>query len=97
MGIPHLAHHLQPHGTKLVLSRATPGTGDQIPAIIDGPSLAYQCLYVCLSRNSSARNAIEAAPSYKELGEAAISWLEQIEQFGLKVYVPRGINITGLI
>lgn len=85
MGIPHLAQQLQPHGTKVVLAR---DILNRVPAIIDGPSLAYHCFYVCLSRRSGARNTLEATPSYRELGEAAVSWLEQIEQFGLEVYVP---------
>lgn len=90
MGIPHLAQQLQPHGTKVLLSRASTSDGSNpTPAIIDGPSLAYHCFYVCLSRQSSARNSYEALPSYKDLGEAAVSWLEQIEQYGMKVYVSR--------
>ncbi|KAL1301783.1 hypothetical protein AAFC00_005979 [Neodothiora populina] len=85
MGIPHLAHHLQPHGTKVLLPRATKPPEQQTSVIIDGPSLAYHCYHFCLAKHSNAHNSYEALPSYKELGEAAVSWLDQIEQFGLKV------------
>ena len=93
MGIPHLSHQLQPHGTKLVLARVAPDSKEQVSTIIDGPSLAYQCFYICMSRRSAARNAYEAAPSYRELGEAAVQWLQQIEQFGLQVYVRHRVHI----
>ena len=88
MGIPHLSHQLQPHGVKVVLSRTTTtDSAGQFSTIIDGPSLAYHCFHACMSRRSGARNAYEAAPSYRELGEAAVAWLEQIEHYGLRVYV----------
>lgn len=78
---------MQPHGTKIVLPQRT-GSSDQAePAIIDGPSLAYHCFYACQSRRSGARNALESIPSYRELGEAVVHWLQQIEQYGFKVYV----------
>jgi len=94
MGIPHLAHQLQSHGVKTVLPRTDPSSEDRIPTIVDGPSLAYQCFYICLSRRSAARNAFEATPSYKELGETAVLWLKQSEQFGLKVYVQTSSSFT---
>lgn len=89
MGIPHLTRHLSPHATKLLLPRQ--GKDRDFPeqisihAIIDGPSLAYHIYYLCLGGRAGARNALEAAPPYRELGEAAISWLQQVEQYGVKM------------
>ncbi|KAI5197836.1 hypothetical protein E4T38_07806 [Aureobasidium subglaciale] len=82
MGIPHLTHSLSPYGDKVVLLQ-NPAKHEN--AIIDGPSLAYHVFYVCIARRTSARNALEAAPTYQELGQAAVDWLEQIEQYGLKI------------
>lgn len=87
MGIPHLAHSLQPYGTKTVLPvvKALPDQDGDI-AIVDGPSLAYHCFYLCLSARQGARNAFEATPSYKELGDVALRCLDQLQAHGLKVY-----------
>ncbi|CAD0101252.1 unnamed protein product [Aureobasidium mustum] len=82
MGIPHLTHSLSPYGDKVVLPQH-PANHEN--AIIDGPSLAYHVFYVCIARRTSARNALEATPTYQELGQAAVNWLEQIEQYGLKI------------
>ncbi|CAD0040469.1 unnamed protein product [Aureobasidium pullulans] len=84
MGIPHLTHSLSPYGDKVVLPQ-NPANHEN--AIIDGPSLAYHVFYVCIARRTGTRNALEAAPTYQELGQAAVDWLEQIEQYGLKMYV----------
>lgn len=84
MGIPHLTRSLSPYGEKVVLPQH-PEKHEN--AIIDGPSLAYHVFYVCIARRTSARNALEATPTYQELGQAAVNWLEQIEQYGLKMYV----------
>lgn len=87
MGIPRLTGHMQPHGTKIVFPQQAASSDQAEHAIIDGPSLAYHCFYACQSRRGNARNALEATPSYRELGEAVLSWLQQIEQYGFKVYV----------
>jgi hypothetical protein len=84
MGIPHLTHSLSPYGEKIVLPQ-NPANDEN--AIIDGPSLAYHIFYVCIARRTGARNALEATPTYEELGQAAVNWLEQIEQYGLNMYV----------
>jgi len=84
MGIPHLTHSLSPYGDKVVLPQ---NPADNQNAIIDGPSLAYHVFYVCIARRAGARNALDAAPTYQELGQAAVDWLEQIETYGLKMYV----------
>ena len=84
MGIPHLTHSLSPYGDKVVLPQH-PASHQN--AIIDGPSLAYHVFSVCIARRTGARNALEATPTYQELGQAAVNWFEQIETYGLKMYV----------
>ncbi|KAI5201813.1 hypothetical protein E4T39_04983 [Aureobasidium subglaciale] len=91
MGIPHLTHSLSPYGDKVVLPQNPATHGN---AIIDGPSLAYHVFYVCVARRTGARNALEAAPTYQELGQAAVHWLEQIEQYGLKI---KAVFFDGLL
>ncbi|KAI4722750.1 hypothetical protein E4T48_00911 [Aureobasidium sp. EXF-10727] len=91
MGIPHLTHSLSPFGDKVVLPQHP---ADHENAIIDGPSLAYHIFYVCLSRRTNARNAFEATPTYQELGQAAVNFLEQIEQYGLKI---KSVFFDGLL
>ena len=50
--------------------------------IVDGPGFCYQIHQKCLSRTIAARNSFEAAPLYGELGEAAIEWLNGIQDSG---------------
>jgi len=89
MGVPHLMHHLQAYGQKIILERSTgDGQPEPVPirnAIIDGPALAYHLYSVCQSRRGAARNALDATPSYQELGSATVPWLEQLEQFGVRM------------
>jgi len=89
MGVPHLMHHLQAYGQKIILERPTGQQDQQLPTarnvIIDGPALAYHLYSVCQSRRGAARNALDAIPSYHELGHAVVPWLEQLEQFGVRM------------
>ena len=89
MGLPHLMHHLQTYGERVIFHKPVEGgrpDGDTpTQAVIDGPALAYHVYYICLSKRGGARNALEAIPSYHELGRVAVSWLDQIEQYGISV------------
>ncbi|TAQ86353.1 hypothetical protein B7494_g5328 [Chlorociboria aeruginascens] len=78
MGIPHLITHLQPYAS------SEPLQGRDM--VIDGPGLAHHVYYICLGRRSSARHCLEAAPSYKELGEVTIEWLQVLREHGKKIY-----------
>lgn len=51
--------------------------------VIDGPAFAYHVYYLCLSSRSHARRPLEAVPSYTELGETAIQWLEGLRNEGV--------------
>lgn len=68
MGIRHLTTFLRPYATAESLA------GREV--VIDGPSFAHQIYYICLSASPSARNALEAAPSYQALVDAAFAWLD---------------------
>lgn len=53
--------------------------------IIDGPSLAYHILYKLLAHKSPILNVLDATPSYKELGEGFIAFLDELQSHGAKV------------
>ncbi|KAI9642606.1 hypothetical protein NHQ30_009411 [Ciborinia camelliae] len=77
MGIPHLITFLRP------FAALRPLKGRDI--VIDGPGLAYHIYHVCLGTKKSAGNYFEANPSYKELGETVIAWLDGLERSGAVV------------
>lgn len=89
MGIPRLTQHLEPHATKVLLSHQSQDGYDDKAAkrqfIIDGPALAYHIYYVCMSRRVNANNAFDAIPFYRELGDTVVSWLRQLEQYGISI------------
>lgn len=97
MGIPRLTQHLSPYATKVVFQHQDAShDGEQRMAtrvVIDGPALAYHVYYVCLSRHGKARNALEAIPSYHDIGSATVRWLEQFEEYGFSMYVAL-LNLT---
>ena len=78
MGIPHLITHFRPY------SENTNFNGQNV--IIDGPGFAYHIFHACLAEEPDARNPFETFPSYKKIGDAAIRWLEELENFGVEVY-----------
>lgn len=71
MGIPRLITYLEPY--------ATPAELGGCKVIIDGPGLAYHIYYRLLSAKSRADNAILGAPSYAELGESTILFLDELQ------------------
>ncbi|KAK6603698.1 DNA replication initiation factor cdc45 [Botrytis cinerea] len=77
MGIPHLTTFLRPYATLDSLK------GKDI--VIDGPGLAYHIYHICLGTKKSAGNYFEANPSYKELGETVLAWLDGLERSGAAV------------
>lgn len=79
MGVPHLAADLLTDAESIEFTK-----GDNTSkVIVDGPGLAYHIYYKCLPLRPTARNALEASPSYQELGHAAITWLTHLETCGL--------------
>ncbi|ESZ92482.1 hypothetical protein SBOR_7145 [Sclerotinia borealis F-4128] len=77
MGIPHLITFLRPY--------ATLGSLKDKDIVIDGPGLAYHIYHICLGIRKSAGNYFEANPSYKELGETVLAWLDGLERSGAVV------------
>lgn len=71
MGIPRLIAYLEPYATPAELSGCK--------VIIDGPGLAYHIYYRLLASKSRADNAIYGAPSYAELGESAVFFLDELQ------------------
>jgi len=88
MGIPRLTTQISPYGESVIWRKQVQTAVEHhSDVIIDGPSFAYFIHKLCLTTKSKARNALEALPTYPELGEAAVTWLNQIESFGLRMYV----------
>jgi hypothetical protein len=77
MGIPHLITFLRPYAELESLA------GRDV--IVDGPAICYHTHYRVLGRKTEARNSFEAAPSYEELVQAAIEWLDGLREGGAVV------------
>ena len=84
MGIPQLLNHLRSYASPFALPPDGRGANEST-AIIDGPGLAYHAYHRALSRRTTARNALEAAPSYAEIGHIAVTWLKTLDQHGLRM------------
>lgn len=78
MGIPYLTKYLHPFSVSEDLA------GQSI--VIDGPGLAYHIWHLCLASQSHFQNPIEAAPSYKLLGEVVVKWLDDLTSTNVYLY-----------
>jgi hypothetical protein len=76
MGIPGLARRIEPYAIRYSAQDLEGYT-----AIIDGPSLAYEGQKLALSFASSQSKV----PTYADINNAAIQWLESLEHQGIKV------------
>lgn len=79
MGIPHLITFLERHSTVESLAGQT--------VVIDGPAFAYHVYYICLLSRSHVRRPFEVAPSYAEIGETAIQWLDGLREAQVTMYL----------
>ena len=77
MGIPHLITHLRPYAVDTDLN----GRG----VIIDGPGFAYHIYHFLLSNSGDTKNPFESLPSYASIGETALTWLDEVESYGVKM------------
>ncbi|CAK7229671.1 hypothetical protein SEUCBS140593_007327 [Sporothrix eucalyptigena] len=70
MGVPKLLSTLTPYGDRKPLDNAR--------LIIDGPALAYHVVGLCMADPvmAAARSHPLEQPSYGQLGQAAIAWLD---------------------
>ena len=73
MGIPGLLNRLRPFSKVEKL-------GDRV--IIDGPALAYHIYHVSEGNGVPSESPLDQI-SYKDLGEQAIAWLEDLESCGV--------------
>lgn len=76
MGVPGLARRLEPYTTRY----SSQDLADYV-AIVDGPGLAYHAHKLALISSSNQLRI----PSYAEINNEAISWLNSLEQQGIKV------------
>jgi hypothetical protein len=51
--------------------------------VIDGSAFAHFLFFVLLRRRDRATNAFEAIPTYLELAEVTIAWLDQLKKSGV--------------
>lgn len=94
MGVPGLSKALKPYSVSTTVGCKTAGCiqhqpqhGGQIYMVIDGPSFAY-CIYQrVIAAKAEWLTAIEAIPSYDEVGNGAIAFLEVLENYGVEMYV----------
>ena len=91
MGIPHLAQLLQPYAISTVLgckteqcrSHRTDSGKSTRSIIIDGPALAYHVYYKIRTGKPQLLNAFDAIPTYTETSAAFLTYLEELESYGL--------------
>ena len=88
MGIPRLITYLQPYATAVELGRCFSATEDidesaLCSVIVDGPGFAYHIYYRLLAWRHESCSAINAAPSYEEIGEAALLFLNELEKHNI--------------
>lgn len=86
MGIPRLLSLLEPYGEHVSVTSDDSSDKHKTNVIIDGPAFAFHIYDICLALTPNARNAFEALPSYKLLGDVAIQWLNQLESFPFRMY-----------
>lgn len=92
MGIPRLAGHLQAYSVTSILGRQATESQDVIntplsPMIVDGPGLAYHTYYRLLAHKSMSLKSLDAIPSYTEIGQAFIAYLDLLEAQHCHMYV----------
>ena len=90
MGIPRLASHLSPFATEKTLGCSIANctkhrASRQCIVVIDGPGLAYHVYHRLLAHQSSTLNALEAQPSYEELGKAAVLYLDELSRHKIEM------------
>lgn len=101
MGIPRLISHLQPYSVPALLGCKTPQCSEHHPdhpsdngkIVIDGPGFAFHVFYALLACKSPSLNPFDATPSYAEIGQGAIAFLEELRLYGLTMYKLLNISI----
>ena len=101
MGIPRLISYLQPYSVPAVLGCKTPQCSehhrdhpsDNGKVVIDGPGFAFHVFYALLACKPPSLNPFDATPSYAEIGQAAIAFLQELRLYGLTMYKLLNISI----
>ena len=98
MGIPRLTSYLQPYFTSTILGCSTldcceHGRQSTI-LVIDGPGLVYAVYYRLLAWKSQSLTALDAQPSYREIGNATVQFLEQLRACGIIMYMSQALLVT---
>lgn len=91
MGIPFLTQLLQPYAVSTILgckseqckSHRIESERSARSIIIDGPALAYHVYYTILREKPNLLNAFDAIPTYTETEDAFLTYLEELESYGL--------------
>ncbi|MCJ1472540.1 hypothetical protein MMC13_001189 [Lambiella insularis] len=90
MGIPRLTSLLQPYFLETVIGCSNKDcqshTHRSRPFVIDGPGLAYVVYYRLLASKPIYVNAVDAQPSYHEIGQAILIFLQNLTHCGLTMY-----------
>ena len=55
--------------------------------IVDGPSLAYHIYYRLLAHKPRTLNVFDATPSYEQIGEGFLAFLEELQAHGARIDV----------
>lgn len=76
MGIPGLARRLEPYATQY-----SPEELEGYIAVIDGPALAYFGHKLAIAASPNSANL----PTYTEIANESIGWLNALEQHNIKV------------
>ena len=88
MGIPRLTNRCLPYSIDTIIGCSDPDCGlhkARSSLVIDGPGLAYHLYYRLLSNKPITLNAIDAQPSYEEVGRAAVLYLRELQNHNISV------------
>ncbi|MCJ1391426.1 hypothetical protein MMC18_004290 [Xylographa bjoerkii] len=89
MGIPRLRGLLEPYFQTSTLGCSNQECKDHIRSsktvIIDGPGLAYAIYYRLLAYKPTSLNALDAQPTYEEIGRAVFLFLQALTNCGIKI------------
>ena len=90
MGIRRLTTYLEPYATAATIgcSNSTCSVHEDGPTsmVIDGPGLAYHIFYRILAWKPASWHALDALPSYKEIGDATLLFLQELSKHGIVMY-----------
>ena len=92
MGIPRLTNYLAPLAVPTTLgcqiigcpTHANQGLEGR-KVFIDGPALAYHIYYRLLAHQLTMLSALDAQPTYNEIGKATLLYLNELQSHGLQM------------